>query len=741
MASLPSFSSDSSEDASVERVEDTPLTSPMKAIHKDRKETLAKAAVRGVHELSMRNFLFWQMGTFCYDVSKSCVKTKCKCMMYARGYLTDEDVDSCVSSCVQFATKEWSEQTTILIEWHKYTEVSRRLTKDKRLYVLPGTSQQICKHALCKLLCIGYQKWKNIVKMAKEKRIPVHGLKLKSIGNKRNLEMEGILFSFFAYLEGLATPRATLVIRDYVRGEKFVNTTLKFDDDELMELPPNLSKRSLYARLVEERGWKFIYSSNSKVIEKTCLDGKEQDVPSWSAFTNFWKKNYPKLVIAKPREDICGDCWTFANRHKLLSKRKKFVDDACSSSSESSENEEDKEGDKSEEDEATEEIEIMMENEELVIEASKHVEMAQIQRKLFQKLKASAVATALLPPEERVVTFVADYSQNMYIPNFAMEQPGETYYYSPLNVSVFGVVNCCVDPHKLSALIYTEDQGKKGGNNVVSLLMYELKRQGLDTPSKPYKELNFVFDNCGGQNKNRMVLRNLIYIVKKKIATVVRAVFLIRGHTKNDCDRLFNIMKKQYRRTNTYTPQDLLAAVRHELVDPIAVPDNTFQDYDAHLNTYISVLPGGMTNINHVFTVDANKENGNTIYLQTHEGAAETKVLSVKKDYRDKDDDFWLQLPEPETIPPPGMQDIKWKELFDKWGPIIPPEKKSEFRFYHEDPGPERRKQVKQQQDKAKKQRAERSRTAQQKKGLQEQPEKKKAASNKKQKTTQSGII
>ena len=42
--------------------------------------------------------------------------------------------------------------------------------------------------------------------------------------------------------------------------------------------------------------------------------------------------------------------------------------------------------------------------------------------------------------QDRVVVYTADYSQNMGLPNFAGEQPGETYYYSPLQAFVFGVV-------------------------------------------------------------------------------------------------------------------------------------------------------------------------------------------------------------------------------------------------------------------------------------------------------------
>jgi hypothetical protein len=58
------------------------------------------------------------------------------------------------------------------------------------------------------------------------------------------------------------------------------------------------------------------------------------------------------------------------------------------------------------------------------------------------------------------------------------------------------------------ASVYHEGEGKCGGNNVASLLVFEtLKKKGLlNANNPPSKKLTFVFDNCLGQNKNGMVL-------------------------------------------------------------------------------------------------------------------------------------------------------------------------------------------------------------------------------------------
>ena len=113
---------------------------------------------------------------------------------------------------------------------------------------------------------------------------------------------------------------------------------------------------------------------------------------------------------------------------------------------------------------------------------------------------------------------MADYAQNSYVPTFNSEQQGETYFYYPANCHVFGVAYASHQPTKLAAHAYTEFDGKKGGNNVAGLLWKQFKLDGLvpqvdpttqdivDKDYVPAKEINLVFDKCGGQNKNRMVL-------------------------------------------------------------------------------------------------------------------------------------------------------------------------------------------------------------------------------------------
>jgi hypothetical protein len=352
----------------------------------------------------------------------------------------------------------------------------------------------------------------------------------------------------------------------------------------------------------------------------------------------------------------------------------------------------------------------MVAGEKTVADAAKHVLMAQEQRELFRMKKEAAVLSLNKDPSERVLCFVADYAQNMYIPNFASEQPGATYYYSPMNAYVFGIVDTSIK--KLAAYIYTEDIGKKGGNNVTSLLMLHLERKGFFQEAEakgPFKELNIVMDNCSGQNKNRHVLRLLHILVKRKVATIARGIFLIAGHTKNDCDRLFNTMKKQYRKSNCYTPQDLVECMKHADVEPVAVTADVFYNWDALENEHIA-LAAGEVKSNHIFTVDMNVDRGNTMTFQVSDKGDKSSMVLVKKDYRFSDYYYWLDI-KPEPIAAIGIQDIKWQTLHKQWGAFVPDEKKKEWRYYSEEPPEAIKKKIKDNSKEARATRKKRSRT------------------------------
>ena len=358
----------------------------------------------------------------------------------------------------------------------------------------------------------------------------------------------------------------------------------------------------------------------------------------------------------------------------------------------------------------------MLQQEQEILAAAKHVEMAKLQRELFNKKKEEAFNDRNKPKEDRVYTLVADYAQNMYLPNFASSQPGATYYYSPLNEYCFGVVDASTRPSKLYGHVYLEDLGKKGGDNVASMLWKQLKILGLipqdnSKPATAAKELNIVMDNCGGQNKNNMVLRMLLLLVKLGVAKTARAIFLVRGHTKNDCDRLFNLMKKIYRKSDCFSQEEVLEAIgSHPDVNAIEVKEGEFFDFNRVEEKYMKKL-SSQVNQNHIFEVDVADSNSMNVYQ--HNGADPTKIMLVKPAY--KDNNMWIDeailslsdAPKPRV----GLQEIKWLELYDKWRVLIPIERQ-QYYYIATAPPQSVRDKVKKHTVESKKQRQERSRTA-----------------------------
>jgi hypothetical protein len=88
-----------------------------------------------------------------------------------------------------------------------------------------------------------------------------------------------------------------------------------------------------------------------------------------------------------------------------------------------------------------------------------------------------------------------------------------------------------------------------------------------------------------------MVYRMLFFMVKLKVCRTARAIFLVKGHTKNDCDRMFNVMKYDYRKVNCYTPPELIEIVnKHPHVEAIPMQQSEFKDWDELENKMIDKM-------------------------------------------------------------------------------------------------------------------------------------------------------
>ena len=278
--------------------------------------------------------------------------------------------------------------------------------------------------------------------------------------------------------------------------------------------------------------------------------------------------------------------------------------------------------------------------------------------------------------QERTILEFADYAQNMDMPHFGSEQPGDIYYYSPLGIYVFGLVDTSGGKSKLTAFYYKEGVGKKGGNNVASLLWKNAKlKLHLERSKKDgaLKEYILTMDNCGGQNKNRMVIRFLLMMAELKVYKKVLLLFLVRGHTKNPCDRMYMLLKQRFHFKNVYTMSQLHDNLNsNDDVNAIESTVEDFYDLDTVLAKYYSVPQSGTVNRSHMFIMDS-KHPGKLILKDST--SEEERVQNLKCGDLTNDERIIAinnDLKQMKPITPPGLKQIKRVELGTKWRKLVP---------------------------------------------------------------------
>lgn len=372
------------------------------------------------------------------------------------------------------------------------------------------------------------------------------------------------------------------------------------------------------------------------------------NIVTWTSFRNHWKKHYPFLKVSNKREDVCNYCYVVAQATKYNFAAAQIDEVSLGSMAEDvlckecdDEDEREFEDDQSLPSLGSVEssggnqsadpvvgVEIGFDVDDHVTKekrtkaitivefkkAVRHVVSAKAQRKYLNMAIKEALAHLKLnaPHAERHYVFICDYAQNMSYPSLPDEQAGETYYLTPLSVYVFGMVDAAhlydgvmgvEDGEHMDAHIYKEAMGAKGGNNVASLILRSLKRKGLLQPGNKGGKLSLFFDNCVGQNKNNCVIHLAPLLVEAGFFSEVEICFLIVGHTKNSCDRIFNSLKKKTRKATIWTYEQLLRAVDDShLVTVLDSNPEDFLQVEKYEKQYYRNLVGEVTK-NHIFSV------------------------------------------------------------------------------------------------------------------------------------------
>ena len=577
---------------------------------------------------------------FCWD-SNHKKDLSCSCLRILHGR---RDYCQAVGEFqVMFDSLSFTEKKKVVIEWMRNLpddDGGNTIQEYRIPYILHANAdleqyqdlrnKRICVTAMRALLGKGRDWWKSCVDHHKSMTLPNHKLTGKISNKKRKFlgDFQEQLEEHFEELQREAEPIATRYVRE-VTGE----TSLRDDQDDLLFLPPYLTVRGCYAKFCFEKRGVKITTTNKGNVKKAAAagEGEPKSVPSWQAYVKYWKEKHPLLKVRKPTEDICSYCYKFYNLHKFRSNTPPSTeDDATTDAADSGSGSIEARVDLDSEDEETQQqhkdgdATTDLSDAAVGVEASTALMEKAILEAADHVKRARAMRTFVNEKIE-TYTFIADFCQNMELPYFGKEQPGDTYYLTPSKLEGFGVADVSkpksVDGNDADHLYfhcYKEGYGAKGGINVASMIMKTLQLTSVlkkDSFGRPIKggELNIVMDNCGGQNKNNYVLLLAPYLAEMGFFATVNMVFLVVGHTKNVCDRRFNDLKRTYHNSQVFTLAEavnVLSKSAHVTVWPID-PLTDWKDYDTMLQVpYVKLQKRKLKiKVNHIFSASADSSN------------------------------------------------------------------------------------------------------------------------------------
>jgi hypothetical protein len=266
----------------------------------------------------------------------------------------------------------------------------------------------------------------------------------------------------------------------------------------------------------------------------------------------------------------------------------------------------------------------------------------------------------------------------MGLPQLGEHQVGATYYYSPLTINCFGIADVYLEQPKLSAYIYHEGEGKKGGNNVASLIMKHIIDRDWHKERGGRGELNIIMDNCAGQNKNKMVLRLAPFLVELGWYQKVNMIFLVAGHTKNAADWLFNLLKKEYQKSNIYNMQQLVNKLNdHRLIHAVKVGAEDFYDFNSYFDSIYTQIPSGAIKQYQYFKAYFMKSG----WFQAQSSSpllSEGVIFDLRPPKKDEQQRKSIiknfDIKHIKNLEPPGVRPIKQVEMYEKWRRFVPAE-------------------------------------------------------------------
>ncbi|KAJ8926657.1 hypothetical protein NQ314_020959 [Rhamnusium bicolor] len=264
-------------------------------------------------------------------------------------------------------------------------------------------------------------------------------------------------------------------------------------------------------------------------------------VVTYKYYSLVFKKDFSNLTFGRPRSDTCSKCDLYQNKIKS----------------------------------------IPLTNPERKQEAQKLELHHRKVEKARSTMNTHIESSQTIDSEDNTISI--DLEQVLFIPTLTHSDM----FYSR-QLSCFNFVVHLYDTDDAFMCIWDESITGRGGNEIASCLLKVFSHPNF--PKR--KNLAMRSDNCIGQNKNKIILMLLIYLVSKGIYEKVEQKFLVSGHSYLTCDRDFTQIEKRNRVVKNYTPENIgkmIAEARYQRpFNVVYMQRKDFKDFQSMADEYLN---------------------------------------------------------------------------------------------------------------------------------------------------------
>lgn len=370
--------------------------------------------------------------------------------------------------------------------------------------------QQVCRTTFQFLYGVGKERLTNL-----KKHVCENGLIARRHGNTKrlphNVLPQEILTQAVTFIKNFGSEQ----------GLSLPGRVPQFKNFDVQLLPSSETKSSI---------WR---------LYKASADKDNISAVSYPKFVNIWNTFTPYIVMMTPATDLCNTCQM--NNTKIF--RNVNVSEEEKGQS------------------------IEQQNEHLTSalkERDFYKNSVKSCKETLQNTEIDLMTAQATCSFQGTVHYSYDYAQQVHIPSNP-QQPGPIYFKTPRKCSLFGI--CCEGlPRQTNYLIDEAVNTGKGANATISYVHNFFLTQGAGET-----DVHIHADNCGGQNKNNVVIWYYCWRVLCGYHHSVLYSFLIAGHTKFSPDWCFGLLKQSFRRTFVSSLFDLMKTVDNSTVTGVNI--------------------------------------------------------------------------------------------------------------------------------------------------------------------------